>query len=117
MKRTTKVNLIFGAIAVGAIIIAIFAVSRVDKHQPDPNAAYIENIRVLNDTIQALKSDIELYKQKVSEIDFERKAIIADLEKVKKEYEKSNQSIRDGGIDDDIRFLTDYLSKKDSDRK
>ena len=117
MKRATKVNLIFGAIAVGAIIIAIFAVSRVGKHQPDPNAAYIENIRALNDTIQALKFDIELYKQKVSEIDFERKAIIADLEKIKKEYEKNNQSIRDGGIDDDIRFLTDYLSKKDSDRK
>ena len=69
------------------------------------------------DAIQALKLDIELYKQKVSEIDFERKAIIADLEKIKREYEKNNQSIRDGGIDDDIRFLTDYLSKKDSDRK
>lgn len=117
MKGATKVNLIFGAIAVVAIIIAIFAVSRANKRQPDPNAEYIENIRVLNDTIRALKSDIELYRQRVSEIDFERKAVIADLEKMKKEYEKSNQSIRDGGIDDDIRFLTDYLSKKDSDRK
>lgn len=115
MKRTTKVNLIFGAVAVGAIIIAIFAVSRTDNRQPDPNAEYIENIRVLNDTIRALKADIKFYEQKVSEIDFERKAIIADLEKIKKEYEKNNQSIRDGGIDDDIRFLTDYLSKKGSD--
>lgn len=115
MKRTTKVNLIFGAVAVGAIIIAIFAVSRTDNRQPDPNAEYIENIRVLNDTIRALKADIKFYERKVSEIDFERKAIIADLEKIKKEYEKNNQSIRDGGIDDDIRFLTDYLSKKGSD--
>ena len=63
--ETTGLVILFGLSAVGAIIIASFAVSRVDKHQPDPNAAYIENIRVLNDTIQALKFDIELYKQKV----------------------------------------------------
>lgn len=106
-------NLIFGAVALVAVIIAIFAVRQAAQKQPDPNATYIENIKVLNKTIKDLREEIESYKVQVAEIDFQRRTIIAQLEKVKKDYEKSNVDLLNGDVDDDISFLTDYLSKKD----
>lgn len=113
MERNVKVNLIFGAVALVAVIIAIFAVRQAVQKQPDPNATYIENIKVLNQTIKNLREEIESYKVQVAEIDFQRRAIIAQLEKVKKDYEKSNVDLLNGDVDDDVSFLTNYLSKKD----
>lgn len=114
MKRGTKVGIFLAILGIGAIIIAIFALSRSNSVSPIPTQEYEENIRVLNDTIRVLKEDIAKYKQEIERIDLEREKIKKELELIVKDNEKVDTELANGDWDTNIRFLSDFLSKEDT---
>ena len=114
MERKIKVGIFLVILVIGAIIIAIFALSRSNSVSPIPTQEYEENIRVLNDTIRVLKEDIAKYKQEIERIDLEREKIKKELELIVKDNEKVDTELANGDWDTNIRFLSDFLSEEDA---
>ena len=108
MERKGKVNILLIVVAVIAILFAIFALSRSGDRK------YKENIRNLNDTIKSLKGDIAKYQYEINRLDLERVKIRKELELIIRDNEKIDTELANGSWDDNIKFLTDYLSKADS---
>lgn len=114
MERKGKVNILL-IVAVIAILFAIFALSRSgDTKYIRDNKKYEENIRNLNDTIKSLKGDIAKYQYEINRLDLERVKIRKELELIIRDNEKIDTELANGSWDDNIKFLTDYLSKADS---
>lgn len=114
MERKVKVGIFLAILGIGAIIIAIFALSRSNSFSPIPTQEYEENIRVLNDTIRVLKEDIAKYKQEIERIDLERAKIKKELELIVKDNEKVDTKLANGDWDTNIKFLSDFLSEEDT---
>lgn len=115
MERKGKVNILLIVVAVIAILFAIFALSRSgDTKYIRDNKKYEENIRNLNDTIKSLKGDIAKYQYEINRLDLERVKIRKELELIIRDNEKIDAELANGSWDDNIKFLTDYLSKEDS---
>lgn len=115
MERKGKVNILLIVVAVIAILFAIFALSRSgDTKYIRDNKKYEENIRNLNDTIKSLKGDIAKYQYEINRLDLERVKIRKELELIIRDNEKIDAELTNGSWDDNIKFLTDYLSKADS---
>lgn len=116
MNRTNKVNIFLAIVTIIAIIIAIFALNRtVPSESPLYTLEdYERNIKVLNDTIQELRRDIARYETEIDRIELERSKIKKELELIIKDNEKVDTELANGDWDYNIRFLTDYLSEKDS---
>ena len=115
MERKGKVNILLIVVAVIAILFAIFALSRSgDTKYIKDNKKYEENIRNLNDTIKSLKGDIAKYQYEINRLDLERVKIRKELELIIRDNEKIDAELANGSWDDNIKFLTDYLSKADS---
>lgn len=115
MNGSIRVNIILVIIAVIAIIIAIFAVNRVGSSTcATYEKEYKENLKVLNDTIHELRSNIARYEQEIERIDLERENIKKELQQIIRNNEKVDSELANGDWDYNIKFLTDYLSKKDS---
>lgn len=115
MERKGKVNILLIVVAVIAILFAIFALSRSgDTKYIQDNKKYEENIRNLNDTIKSLKGDIAKYQYEINRLDLERVKIRKELELIIRDNEKIDTELANGSWDDNIKFLTDYLSKADS---
>lgn len=115
MERKVKVNILLIVVAVIAILFAIFALSRSgDTKYIRDNKKYEENIRNLNDTIKSLKGDIAKYQYEINRLDLERVKIRKELELIIRDNEKIDAELANGSWDDNIKFLTDYLSKADS---
>lgn len=114
MERKTKVGIFLVVLAVLAIIIAIFALSRSNSVSPIPTKEYEENIRVLNDTIKVLKADIAKYKLEIERIDLERENIKKELELIIRDNEKVDTELANGDWDTNIKFLSDFLSEEDT---
>lgn len=113
MKRGIRVNIFLAILAVLAIIIATFALSRSGSVSPDMQD-YEENIRVLSDTIKVLKEDIAKYKLEIERIDLERERIRKELELIVRDNEKVDTELANGDWDTNIKFLSDFLSEKDT---
>lgn len=115
MERKAKVGIFLVILAVLAIIIAIFALSRSDDSvYPIPTQEYEENIRMLNDTIKTLKGDIAKYKQEIENIDLEREKIKKEMELIIRDNEKVDTELANGDWDTNIGFLSDFLSEEDT---
>ena len=115
MERKGKVNILLIVVAVIAILFAIFALSRSgDTKYIQNNKKYEDNIRNLNDTIKSLKGDIAKYQYEINRLDLERVKIRKELELIIRDNEKIDAELANGSWDDNIKFLTDYLSKADS---
>lgn len=114
MERKCQVNLFLGIIAVIAIIIAIFALSKRRSVNSPTQTEYVENIRLLNDTIKALREDILRYKSEIERIDLEREVIREQLNRIIKDNEKTDTELANGDWDVNIRFLSDFLSQEDT---
>lgn len=115
MGRKSKVNVVFIIIAVIAIAVAIFSLSKSISNPPIIDSEiYEDNIRTLNDTIKELKEDILLYQKEIERIDLEREKIRQQLNQIIKENEDTDIELSNGDWDYNIKFLSDFLSKKDS---
>lgn len=115
MEREGKVNILLIVVAVIAILFAIFALSRSgDTKYIQNNKKYEDNIRNLNDTIKSLKGDIAKYQYEINRLDLERVKIRKELELIIRDNEKIDAELDNGSWDDNIKFLSDYLSKADS---
>ena len=115
MERNVKVNIFLLIVAVLAILFAIFALTnRSEPTVPVDTAEYERNLRMLNDTIKVLREDIVKYKAEIERIDLERKNIKRELEIIIRDNEKVDSELANGDWDTNIKFLTDFLSKKDS---
>lgn len=116
MERKVKVNIFLGIVVVLAIIIAIFAVGSKEQISDVPlsDEEYEENIRILSDTIKSLKEDIARYRKEIEKIDFERETIKEELKLIIRDNEKTDTELANGDWDTNIKFLSDFLSKKDS---
>lgn len=115
MGRKSKVNVVFIIIAVIAIAVAIFSLSKSSSNPPIIDSEiYEDNIRALNDTIKELKEDILLYQKEIERIDLEREKIRQQLNQIIKENEDTDIELSNGDWDYNIKFLSDFLSKKDS---
>lgn len=115
MEREGKVNILLIVVAVITILFAIFALSRSgDTKYIRDSKKYEENIRNLNDTIKSLKGDIAKYQYEINRLDLERVKIRKELELIIRDNEKIDTELANGSWDDNIKFLTDYLSKADS---
>lgn len=116
MNKTNRVNIFLAIIAVIAIIIAIFVLSRSGSTSESPiyTKDYEKNIKVLNDTIQKLRTDIAYYETEIERIDLERDSIRRELQQIIKDNEKIDTELANGDWDYNIQFLTDYLSEEDS---
>lgn len=112
MRKLNIVSIFFGILTIAAIIIAIFAFSR--KTTRIDYSAYEERITELTDTIKQLKKDIETYKVEIDKIDLERENIRKKLEIIINENEKIDSELTNGDWDFNIRYLSEYLSEKDS---
>ena len=115
MEREGKVNILLIVVAVIAILFAIFALSRSGNTEYiQDNKKYEDNIRNLNDTIKSLKGDIAKYQYEINRLDLERVKIRKELELIISDNEKIDAELANGSCDDNIKFLSDYLSKADS---
>lgn len=115
MGRKSKVNVVFIIIAVITIAVAIFSLSKSSSNPPIIDSEiYEDNIRTLNDTIKELKEDILLYQKEIERIDLEREKIRQQLNQIIKENEDTDIELSNGDWDYNIKFLSDFLSKKDS---
>ena len=114
MERNVKVCIFLVGVSILAILFAIFALSRSIDAPPISAEEYEENIRILNDTIRGLREDITKYRAEIERIDLERESIRKELKIIIKDNEKIDTELANGDWDTNIRFLTDFLSKKDS---
>lgn len=115
MEREGKVNILLIVVAVIAILFAIFALSRSgDTKYIRDNKKYEDNIRNLSDTIKSLKGDIAKYQYEINRLDLERVKIRKEVELIIRDNEKIDTELANGSWDDNIKFLSDYLSKADS---
>lgn len=115
MERKGKVSILLIVVAVMAILFAIFALSRSGETEyVRGNKEYEENIRNLNDTIKSLKGDIARYQQEINRLDLERVKIQKELKLIIVDNEKIDIELANGSWDTNIKFLSDYLSEKDS---
>lgn len=78
---------------------------------------YDKSIKEIEDTIKSLKEDIVKYEIEISRLDKERESLRNNVRTILRDNEKVDSSIVNGDWDDNIRFLSDFLSEKDSVRK
>lgn len=116
MTKSKKVSIIFAVLAVIVVIIAIFAVKEEMslKNEVYTEEDYETNLQILKDTIQKLQKDIAYYEQEIQKIDLEREVLREELKRIIEDNEKVDTELANGDWDVNIRFLSEYLSKKDS---
>lgn len=118
MDTKRKVNLFLIILGFVAILVIAYALDKYKQHREEPiypKKDYTEQIQLLNDTIQGLKKDIEIYKSEIERIDLERANIKKELTKILQDNEKIDTELANGDLDYNIEFLTKYLSEKGTD--
>lgn len=111
--KNNKVFIFFGVVAIAAIFIVIFAVGGSRDVLPDITI-YEEKIQNLNDTIKGLKEDIAKYQAQIDTLEVERDSIRKEIELIINDNEKVDSELSNGDWDTNIKFLTEFLSKKDN---
>ena len=113
-SKIKDVFLIFLTITLIIGIIVIF----VRRNEPPcvgfSEDEYIESIRNLSDSIDVLQEKVSSYEDTVKKLSEEKEKIRKEMLLMLKQYEKTDSILANGTWDDNIRFLSDYLSKKDS---
>lgn len=103
---------IFMFAVVIAILFAIFAFNR-RSVIPAEVRDYTEELRVLNDSIKELQENIRVYEAAIAQIEQEKLALRKQLNAILKDNEKTDDMLVNGDLDDNIKFLSDYLSEED----
>lgn len=75
-----------------------------------PDDSYKENIQVLTDTIESLKTEILSYKSEIDRIEQDRLLLKDELNKIKDASKAMDFKLLNGSLDDNIEFLSNYLS-------
>ena len=114
MNKTEKVSIFLTVIGVMVIIIAIFARQYYEPPEYYDEGLYKENIQILTDTINELKKDIVRYEQELIRIDKERQKLKEEVKAIINDNDKIDIELSNGDWDYNIKFLSDFLSKKDS---
>ena len=113
MGDKSKVNIFLVLFVICVGIIVIFALGRSDNNTQHTQS-YDTELRELRDSIATLKNDIERYKLEINRIDLERNKIKAELNLILKDNEKIDIELTNGSLDDNIKFLTEFLSEDDN---
>lgn len=72
---------------------------------------YSSQIKELSDTIQKLRGDIEVYQAEIAKINLERDNIKKELSKILTKNEEIDNKLATGSVDDNVKFLSEFLSK------
>lgn len=114
MKKVT-IYVVFVAL-VAAICLLVGMYLRPTYNAPT-SKVYDRGIKDIEDTIKSLKEVISSYEVEISRLDKERESLRSNVRIILRDNEKIDSSIVNGDWDDNIRFLSDFLSEKDSVRK
>ena len=115
--KNKKVNILLVIIGIMAILFAIFAYNRTPQRISVPPKEYMEHIKELEDSIRMLRVDIHQYQKRLDTLKKERTKVEYQIKEIIKDNEKTDRILANGDWDTNIRFLTDFLSKKDSVQK
>lgn len=74
---------------------------------------YIDKIHKLQDSVNRLVVVLDESKRIVSLLEADKKRLETQAKKILENYEKLDSMLLDFGIDDNIEFLSEYLSEED----
>lgn len=74
---------------------------------------YIDKIHKLQDSVNRLVVVLDESKRIVSLLEADKKRLETQAKKILENYEKLDSMLLDFGIDDNIKFLSEYLSEED----
>ena len=74
---------------------------------------YIDKIHKLQDSVNRLVVVLDESKRIVSLLEADKKRLKTQAKKILENYEKLDSMLLDFGIDDNIEFLSEYLSEED----
>lgn len=115
MNKRNRVTIFVVLIAMAVIIFVIFAVRGSFQSSPtNYSESYNDSIQILNDTIKGLQQDIRKYEQEIDRLDLANEETKKQLKIIIRENEKVDNDISNGDWEYNIKFLTDYLSEKDT---
>ena len=115
MLKNRRVILFFGIVVMAAIIIVIFVAMRSGRTKvSDTSDAYNRSIVELSDTIKELQGNIAKYEEAIENLENANKGIKKEIIQLIKDNEKTDSKLANGDWDYNIKYLTEYLSKKDS---
>ena len=116
MLKNKRVILFYIMSIVAAIIIVIFVAIRSGKTTPIDNSSdeYLNGITELSDTISELKGNILKYEEAIKKLEEANKGVREELIQLIKDNEKTDSMLSNSSWDYNIKYLTEYLSKKDS---
>lgn len=108
-----KLEIILGTITIVSIFIAIFALNRTQdvKVSKDEHLNEIHNIE---DSIRVVSNKIDSIGYIINSTIIGDLNVKKQIEKVNEDEKETDHNIDNGSWDYNIKFLTDYLSKKDS---
>lgn len=114
--KTNRVSIFLAIVTAMVIIVAIFALSRspLSEAPTYDEGDYDINIEALGDTIRELRKNIAKYETEIQRIDLEKETIKRELELILRHNEEIDTELANGDWDYNIRFLTEYLSEKDT---
>lgn len=108
-----KIEIILVAITIVSIFIAIFALNRGPKVVISEKL-HTEDIRNIEDSIRVIGRKIDSLNWIINTTTVRSVKIEKQLEKLQKYEKETNSNIANGSWDYNIKFLTKYLSEKDS---
>lgn len=74
---------------------------------------YRDRITELQDSINKLVIVVDNAKQVAQSLERDKDALRKQVQQILSDYGKSNSAILDGGVDDNIRILSEFLSEED----
>lgn len=116
MKTFKSITLFF---LIGIIIIALTCAcvhyaSKCKALERTSNVKeYIDKIHKLQDSVNRLVVVLDESKRIVSLLEADKKRLETRAKKILENYEKLDSMLLDFGIDDNIEFLSEYLSEED----
>lgn len=84
--------------------------SKDDSIQYSTEASYEEAIKELCDTLLVLRANLVLYESEIERMESAKALLGEEVKKLRNVQEKINLELSNGSLDDNIKFLSDFLS-------
>lgn len=81
-----------------------------------PMKDYTKELQSLNDSIAKVLKETKSYQQEWERLEKDKEELKGLIDKIIKENEKTDFELVNGSLDDNIKFLADYLSTESGDR-